>query len=301
MPIVDHGRAVSFRQPVKMRDVEARLLHGGEHGFRRRRRGGEEFHHVRQRLFLIRRRVEQRRHHDRRAAQMRHLVIGDGVVHRGRAHRAQANMRAGDDADRPGKAPAVAMEHRQRPEINRMLGHAAGDDIADREQRRAAVMIDHALRIAGGARSVIERDRVPFVVRHLPGISRVAFLQKLLVIEIAEFFAGAGIFRIVVIDHQRLDLGARQRLAHHAREFAVDDQHFAFGVIEREGVDRRIEPGVDGVEHGAAHRHAIMRLKHGRRVGEHDRDRVAALDAALGQSRREPARAVVEVAIAAPQ
>ncbi len=221
-----------------MRDVEAGLLHRREHGFRRRRRGGEEFDHMRQRLLLVRRRVEQRRHHDRRAAQMRHLVIGNGVVHRRRAHRAQADMRAGHDRDRPGKAPAVAVEHRQRPQIDRMLAHRAGDDVADREQIRAAMVIDHALRIAGGARGVVERDRVPFVVRHLPGEVGIALRDEVLVFDVAEPLAGAGIFRIVVVDHQRLHLGERQRLLHHLGEFAVDDDDLGLGVVEREGDDR---------------------------------------------------------------
>ena len=151
MPVVHHRRAVGLGQPVKMRDVEAGLFHRGQHGFRRRRRGGEELHHMRQRLLLARGRVQQGRHHDRRAAQMRHLVGGDQVVHGGRAHRAQANMRADHGRDRPGEAPAVAMEHRQRPQINRVLAHAAGQHIALRQQIRAAMVIDHALRVAGGA------------------------------------------------------------------------------------------------------------------------------------------------------
>ena len=186
-----------------MRDVEAGRLHRRQHRLRRRRRGGGELDHdMRQRLLLLRRRVEQRRHHDRRAAQMRHLVIGDGVEDRRGAHRAQADMRAGDDRQRPGEAPAVAVKHRQRPQIDRMLAHAAGDDVAEREQIGAAMMIDHALRIAGGAGGVVERDRVPFVVRHQPGEIRIAFAQKLFVFEAADPLAGAGEFRIVVIDDQ---------------------------------------------------------------------------------------------------
>jgi len=80
-----------------MRDVEPGCLHGRQHRLRRRRRGGRELHDVRQRLFLMRRRIEQRRHHDRRAAQMRDLVRDNGVIHCLRAHRAQADMGAGDN------------------------------------------------------------------------------------------------------------------------------------------------------------------------------------------------------------
>jgi hypothetical protein len=44
-----------------------------------------------------------------------------------------------------------------------VLAHRAGDDVAGREQMRAAMVIDDALRVAGRARRVVERDRVPFV------------------------------------------------------------------------------------------------------------------------------------------
>jgi hypothetical protein len=62
-----------------------------------------------------------------------------------------------------------------------------------------------------------------------------------------------------------------------------------------------LEPRIERVEHRAAHRHAVMRLEHRRRIGEHHRDRVAALDAALRQGRAEPAGARVELGVAAPE
>ena len=151
VPVVDHGRPVTLGQSVKMRDAEAGLFHRREHGFRWRRRSGEEFDHMRQRLLFVRRCIEQRRHHDRRAAQMRDLIIGNRVVHRRRAHRAKAHMGASNDRNRPREAPAIAVKHRQGPEIDRVLAHGAGHDIADREQMRAAMMIDNAFGIAGGA------------------------------------------------------------------------------------------------------------------------------------------------------
>ena len=88
---------------------------------------------------------------------------------------------------------------------------------------------------------------------------------------------------------------------HGRREFAVDDQDLGLAVVEPEGDDRRVEPRVERIEHGARHRHAVMAFEHRRRVGEHDRDRVAAPDAALRQRRGEPARARVELAVGAPQ
>ena len=68
----------------------------------------------------------------------------------------------------------------------------------------------------------------------------------------------------------------------------------AFGMIELEGDDTRIEARIDRVQHGARHRHPVMGLDHGRGIGEHDRDGVADADAARGQRRGEPAGARVK-------
>jgi hypothetical protein len=253
---------------------------------------------MRQRLFLRRRRIEQGRHHDRRAAEMRDLVSADGVVHRGRAHLAQAHMCAGHDRDRPREAPAVAVEHRQGPEIDASLAHAAGEHVADGEEISAAMVIDHALGVAGRARGVIERDRVPFVVRHRPRKARIARRDEVLVLDRAQPLAGAGEFGIVIVDDQRLHLGKRERLLRELGEFAVGDQHLGVGVFELEGDNGGIEPGVDGVEHCPSHRHAVVAFEHRRRVGEHGGDGVAARDPALGERRRQLPRAGVEIGVA---
>ena len=121
-----------------------------------------------------------------------------------------------------------------------MLAHAAGDDVAVREQISAAMVIDDALGIAGGAGRVVERDRVPFVVRHQPGEILIALAQKILVFDAADPLAGAAVFRIVVVDDQGLYLGARQRILHHLGMLAIDDQHFGLGVIEGEAEDRGV-------------------------------------------------------------
>src|SRR3546814_2194492 len=55
------------------------------------------------------------------------------------------------------------MEHRQGPQIDRMRRQAPGQDVAERQQIGAAVVIDDALGIARGARGVVQRDRIPLV------------------------------------------------------------------------------------------------------------------------------------------
>ena len=70
-------------------------------------------------------------------------------------------------------------------------------------------------------------------------------------------------------------------------------------MVEHEGDRGGIEAGIERVEHGAAHRHAVVAFEHRRRVGEHDRDRVAEDRAALGERGSELFRAGVELAVTA--
>ena len=65
--------------------------------------------------------LDQHAEHGRRAAHMRHAMLADGVEDFRRLHFPQANMRAADCSHAPGKAPAVDVEHRQRPEITESL------------------------------------------------------------------------------------------------------------------------------------------------------------------------------------
>jgi hypothetical protein len=275
-------------------DVEAGRPHRLQHRLRGRRRGGHELHPVGQRLLLGVLRIEQRRHHDRRAAEMGHPVALDRVIDRRSAHLAQADMGARHHRDGPRKAPAVAVEHRQRPQIDGMPAHAAGEHIGDREQIGAAVVIDDALRVSGGAGRVVEADRVPLVGWHLPGEIGIALLEKRLVLDGSQALAGTGIFGIVVIDDERLRLRERERLLDHLCVFAIGDQHLGFGMVEGEGEYRGIEPGVEGVEDGAGHGDPVMGLDHRRGVCQHDRDGVAAPDPGLGEGGREAAGAGVE-------
>ena len=53
-------------------------------------------------------------------------MLGQRVEDRARPHPAQADMGARHHRQRPGKAPAVAVEHRQGPQQTGMLDHVAG-------------------------------------------------------------------------------------------------------------------------------------------------------------------------------
>ena len=69
------------------------------------------------------------------------------------------------------------------------MRHAPVQDVADRVQMRAAMMGDDALRIAGGAGGVVQRDRIPLIGRVLPGVVRIALGQKRFVVDFAEQLA----------------------------------------------------------------------------------------------------------------
>ena len=233
-----------------MRHRKAGIGHAGKHGFRRRRGRGVEGHGLRERALVLGLGVEQRRHDDRRAAQMGDAVIGDRIIHRLRPHPAQADMRAGLHGERPREAPAIAVEHRQRPQIDGVPAHAGMDRVGIGHQGRAAMVVDDAFRVACRARRVVERDRVPFVVRHRPFEVGIARRDEILIVDRADplaFRVGRilGVVQVVIVDDQRLHLCQRERLLGDARELAVDDQHFRFGMVELKGDDRSVEPRVE--------------------------------------------------------
>jgi hypothetical protein len=142
------------------------------------------------------------------------------------------------------------------------------------------VVVDHALGIAGGAGGVVQRDGLPFVGGQGSGELGGRGYDELVIVMRAD--AGAfgkggivGVFGVVIINDHRLDRGQCKRLGHDGRELAVDDEDPAIGVIELECDGLRIKPGVDGVQHGSDHRHAVMGFQHGGCVRQHHRDGVA--------------------------
>ena len=286
-----------------MQHVEAGLAHPRQHRLRGRRPGDDELHLIRKRALLLLRRVEQGRHHHGRAAHVRDAVLGHQAPHRLAAHRAQADMGAGDGADRPGEAPAVAVEHRQRPEVDGMPPHAGRQHVACRQQLRAAMVVHHALRPARGAGGVVEGDRVPLVAGHLPCERRIALGQQRVVVQAAERVGAGrpGRLRVVHLDDQRRGAGDGERGAQQRRELPVHDHRLGLAVAEDVGDRVRVQPRVDCVQHRAGHGHAVVRLHHLRDVRQDRRHHVAPADPALRQRRGEAAAAVAQLAVAPAQ
>jgi CheY-like chemotaxis protein len=113
--------------------------------------------------------------------------------------------------------------------------------------------------------------------------------------------AGAADFVVKPVGAERLHLGESKRRRGAISKFTVHDEDFRLGVIEHEGDGWGIETRVERIEHTTRHRHTVMDLQHGGRVGEQYRHRVAAFDAFARQRRGKPARARVEFRVVAFQ
>ena len=107
--------------------------------------------------------VRQRDQHRRRGAEVGDAFLAHEPPDRLRVELAQADVRAADGRHRPRVAPAVAVEHRQRPEVDAVGGHARLQQLAQAVEIGAAVGVEDALGTAGRAGGVIDGDRLVLV------------------------------------------------------------------------------------------------------------------------------------------
>ena len=157
---------------------------------------------------------------------------------------AQADIDPGAFRHGPRKTPAVAMEHRQGPEINRVLAEIGGKDVADRVEVGAAMVGHHAFGIACCPRGIAERDRVPFVFRQPCNEAGITQRYRILIFDFADPLA-ARESRIVDIDDERFwTLHQRQSFRDDAGEFGINQDDAGAAVIELKGDGGRIEPDV---------------------------------------------------------
>ena len=91
------------------------------------------------------------------------ITIGDGIEHGLGPHLPEAHMGAGHQRDGPGEAPAVAVEHGQRPQIDRLI--LAFGQMAERiEQQVQSIREADSLRrelVAGVSQIEICRENNP--------------------------------------------------------------------------------------------------------------------------------------------
>ena len=244
--------------------------------------------------------MDQHGHDDGGAAHVRDAMARDGGEDQCGIDPSQAHVRRAGGGDSPRVGPAAAVEHGQRPEIDRARREPEGQRVAERVEVGAAVVVDDALGIARRPRGVEQADRLPLVGGPTPVEPGVSLVEEGLVVLLAEEPA-AGMRRVVDVDDRDPPLEQTERALDGAGELPVGDQEPRLAVLQDEGDRPRVEAIVQRVEHGARHRHAVVRLEHGRDVGRHDGDGVAAADPAPPQGRAEPAAAGVEVGVAEAQ
>ncbi len=204
-------------------------------------------------------------------------------------------MGAGHRRDRPRKTPAVAVKHRQRPQIHRMRRHRPYQYVRHGVRVGAAVRVNDTFWIAGRARRVVQRDCVPFVGGRSPRVISIAFGEKRFVVEDADPFAGTVVDRVIDIDDQQLAIDLRQCGLDRRRKLAIGDQDLRLAVVELKRDRGRIKSSVQRIQHRSGHRNAKVRLDHWRRVGQHHRNRIAAPDAALRERGRKLAAAAIQL------
>ena len=281
-----------------MLHAEAQLTHGPDDLGGRRGASGLDVDHVVKAAPRLARRIDQHAEHRRRHDHVGDPVLGDQPEDQRRIHATQADVHARHRRDRPREAPAVGVEHRQRPEEDGARRDVPRQNLADGHHPRAAVVIDDTLRVARGSRRVIERDRLPLVAdRRSLEVGR-ALSEERLVLDLAQPLAGPLVERIVEINDEWPPVELSQGLADRRRELAVGDQDLGLAVAQDVGDGAGVQPGVDGVEHGAERRDPMVRLEYGRHVGQDHRHRVALADAPRRQCRGKPARPRVELAVA---
>ena len=143
------------------------------------------------------------------------------------------------------------MKHRQRPQIDWLRRQRPGHDVADRFQKCAAVVIDDALGVAGGARGVIERDRAALVGRRRPLEIRIASGDEFFIFDLAEPLARSRVKLVVEVDDKRRLFSCAKAGPTCAANSRSVISTLA-SLCSQDIVDGRgIEPRVDGVEHRA--------------------------------------------------
>ncbi len=259
-------------------------LHAGDHGGGGRRPCRHRLDGVVEPAFEGRIGVVEHVEYDGGGAKMGHLVLVQRLIDGRRLHMAQTDAHPGGRRQGPGETPAVAVKHRQSPEIDAVLGQLPGEHVVDRIEVGTAMVIDHPLGVACGAGGVVEGDRLPLILRQPAELIPIALGKKPLIVELADQLP-LLIEGIVDGDQQRLVLDKCQRLLHQGAKLPVHQHHLALGMLEDKGHRLGIESGVDGVEYGAAHGHPEMSLEHGRGIGGDDGDGIPLADAAQAQGR----------------
>ena len=263
LPDAAHRGTRYLGDAVHVIDVEPHRDHGTEYRSGRRRASGQNTHGALQRRPVTG--IGNHRHDDRRGAEVIDTVVLDRIEDGFGRDLAQAHVGTRRSGDRPGETPAVGMEHRQRPQVARRPAQGPVGHLQQAHQVGATMAGDHALRITGRTRRVVEGNGLPLVTGPHALELRIASGEQCLIADDA-YGRPQGRVGVVDIDDDGPTLEQRHRLRSDCCHLSVDQQHPRFGVAQNEGDTLRIEPAVDGVEHSTRQWHAEVRFQHGRRI-----------------------------------
>jgi hypothetical protein len=192
---------------------------------------------------------------------------------------AQAHVPTAHRADGPREAPPVAVEHRQRPQVDALRAQPGLHDLAEGVEVGAPVVVDRALGLPGRARGVVDRDRLVLVGED-HGQRLVRAPGEEVLVRVAP---GPG----VVDPDDPLDRRpvAVVAIVDQVGVLVVDEHQPRARVPQDEPDVVGGEAVVHGDEHPARRRDAVVGLEQRRDVRGDERDPVALLQARVPQGR----------------
>lgn len=99
---------------------------------------------------------------------MRDIMVINGVVHHPGVEAAEADVGAAERRHAPGVAPAVGVEHGERPEIDGLLWKGPINQGIESDDVDGSMAMNYALGRRSSAGGVVERHGVPLVGRNHP-------------------------------------------------------------------------------------------------------------------------------------
>ena len=286
LPFVDRERAISLGEAVEMSHREAHLAQAGQQRGRRRRPARV---HVNLAIQDPGRGVfGDHGQHGRRGAEMSDPLGTQQAPDLGRIHRPQAHVRAARRGDGPGEAPAIAVEHRQGPQVLRARPEAGVVCHCRGLKVRTPMVVHHALRAPRRPAGVVDRQELALVDRpgaHPGGIGAVD--PRLVGVTGS---AGDEARQVQLFGQVASVIGELVRRHQQRRARMIDDlRHF-----------RGREPDVNRHQRGPQRRHRVVQFQHHVAVGAQGRDPVLVAHALGGQGACEPPAAIGHVPVGEP-
>ena len=288
--------------PQPWRDLDAPVARQRvDHGLRHRRAAAQDLVEVLRLAPALLELVDEPEPHRRHApAGLRALAVHQveerGAVEPG----ARQDQRAAGERRDVGQAPGVGVEQRHDRQDPAVVGEQVGarGDQEERVQHHAAVGVEHAFGLAGGARGVAQRAG-GVLVELRPFRQRVHLVEQALVAEQAAELPARR--HVLAVGHEHVGLDALQRrreLLHQRQEGEVEEQRRVAGVVGDVGDLLLEQARVDGVADGADAGDGVVELEVAVAVPGEGRHPVARLDAEADERVGEPADALARGAVA---